>query len=49
VFYINKKGFLLAFKNTFFNIFIKEIYKKACKVFRLVPLNTIKVINYFKV
>ncbi|KAF2801346.1 uncharacterized protein BDZ99DRAFT_403502, partial [Mytilinidion resinicola] len=45
VYYINKKGFLLAFKNAFFNIFIYKNYKKAFKASRLVPINTQVVFN----
>ncbi|KAF2802828.1 uncharacterized protein BDZ99DRAFT_400979, partial [Mytilinidion resinicola] len=45
VYYINKEGFLLAFKNAFFNIFIYKNYKKAFKASRLVPINIQVVFN----
>ncbi|KAF2803098.1 uncharacterized protein BDZ99DRAFT_400340, partial [Mytilinidion resinicola] len=49
VYYINKEGFLLAFKNAFFNIFIYKNYKKAFKAFRLVPINAQVVFNYLNI
>ena len=49
VFYINKEGFLLAFKDAFFNIFTIENYKKAFKAFRLVLLNAAEVLKRLKV
>ncbi|KAF2815579.1 uncharacterized protein BDZ99DRAFT_369010, partial [Mytilinidion resinicola] len=45
VYYINKEGFLPAFKNAFFNVFIYKNYKKAFKASRLVPINTQVVLN----
>jgi hypothetical protein len=39
VFYINKEGFLLAFKDAFLNVFTKDSYCKAFKALGLVPLN----------
>ncbi|KAF2803217.1 uncharacterized protein BDZ99DRAFT_359868, partial [Mytilinidion resinicola] len=45
VYYINKEGFLLAFKNAFFNIFIYKNCKKAFKASRLVPINAQVVLN----
>jgi hypothetical protein len=39
VFYINKEGFLLAFKDAFFNVFTKDNCRKAFKALGLVPLN----------
>jgi hypothetical protein len=49
VFYINKKGFLLAFKDAFFNIFTKDNCCKAFKALGLVPLNAQVVLDYLKV
>ena len=49
IYYINKKGFLLAFKYAFFNIFIYNNCKKVFKAFRLVPINIQVVINYFNI
>jgi hypothetical protein len=49
VFYINKEGFLLAFKDIFFNIFIKDNYCKAFKALGLVPLNAQVVLDCLKV
>ncbi|KAF2804519.1 uncharacterized protein BDZ99DRAFT_397457, partial [Mytilinidion resinicola] len=45
VYYINKEGFLLAFKNAFFNIFIYKNCKKAFKASKLVPINMQVVFN----
>ena len=39
VFHINKEGFLLAFKDAFYNVFIEAIYYKAFKVLGPIPLN----------
>ena len=39
VFYINKEGFLPAFKDAFFNVFIEENYYKAFKALGIVPIN----------
>jgi hypothetical protein len=49
VYYINKEGFLLAFKHAFFNIFTYNNYKKAFKASRLVPINAQVVINRLNV
>ena len=49
IFYINKKSFLPAFKNAFFNIFITKKYKKAFKASKLVPINIVVVLNRFKI
>ena len=49
IFYINKKGFLPAFRDAFFNIFIIKKYKKAFKVLGLVFINVAIVLNCFKV
>ena len=40
IFYINKEGFLLAFRDVFFNMFIIENYKKAFKALGLILLNS---------
>ncbi|KAF2802047.1 uncharacterized protein BDZ99DRAFT_402138, partial [Mytilinidion resinicola] len=45
VYYINKKGFLLAFKDAFFDVFIYKNYKKAFKASKLVPINAQVVFN----
>ena len=45
VYYINKEGFLPAFKYAFFNVFIYNNCKKAFKVSRLVPIDAQVVIN----
>ncbi|KAF2802860.1 uncharacterized protein BDZ99DRAFT_351369, partial [Mytilinidion resinicola] len=45
VYYINKEGFLPAFKNAFFNVFTYKNCKKAFKASRLVPINTQVVFN----
>jgi hypothetical protein len=49
VFYINKEGFLLAFKDAFFNMFIKDNCCKAFKALELVPLNAQVVLDCLKV
>ncbi|KAF1922939.1 uncharacterized protein M421DRAFT_21564, partial [Didymella exigua CBS 183.55] len=49
VFYINIEGFLPAFKDAFFNIFIAENCCKAFKAAGLVPLNTQVVLDHLKV
>jgi hypothetical protein len=49
VFYINKEGFLLAFKDAFFNVFTKDNYCKAFKALGLVPLNAQVVLDCLKV
>jgi len=45
VYYINKEGFLPAFKHAFFDVFTYNNYKKAFKASRLVPINAQVVIN----
>ena len=45
VYYINKEGFLPAFKHAFFNVFMYNNYKKAFKASGLVPINAQVVIN----
>ncbi|KAF2811907.1 uncharacterized protein BDZ99DRAFT_384559, partial [Mytilinidion resinicola] len=45
VYYINKEGFLPAFKDAFFNIFIYKNCKKAFKASGLVPINAQVVLN----
>jgi hypothetical protein len=49
VFYINKEGFLLAFKDAFFNVFTYNNCKKAFKALGLVPVNAQVVLNRLKV
>jgi len=49
IFYINKEGFLPAFRDAFFNVFIIENYKKAFKVLGLVPIDAAMVLNRLKV
>jgi hypothetical protein len=49
VFYINKEGFLLAFKDAFFNVFTKDNCCKAFKALGLVPLDTQVVLDRLKV
>ncbi|KAF1927337.1 uncharacterized protein M421DRAFT_65536, partial [Didymella exigua CBS 183.55] len=48
VFYINKEGFLPAFKDAFFNMFIDE-NRKAFKALGLVPTNAQVVLDCLKV
>jgi hypothetical protein len=49
VFYINKEGFLPAFKDAFFNVFTKENCQKAFKAAGLVPVNAQVVLDCLKV
>jgi len=49
IFYINKEGFLPAFRDAFFNIFIIENCKKAFKALGLVPIDAAVVLNCLKV
>jgi hypothetical protein len=49
VFYINKEGFLPAFKDAFFNVFTEAICRKAFKALGLVPLNAQVVLDCLKV
>jgi hypothetical protein len=39
IFYINKEGFLPAFRDAFFNVFITKNCQKAFKVLGLVPID----------
>lgn len=45
VFHINKEGFLPAFKDAFFDVFIEENCKKAFQAAGLVPLNAAEVLD----
>jgi hypothetical protein len=49
VFYINKEGFLPAFKDAFFNVFTTENCRKAFKAAGLVPLNAQVVLDRLEV
>jgi hypothetical protein len=49
VFYINKEGFLPAFKDAFFNVFTKENCQKAFKAAELVPVNAQVVLDRLEV
>jgi hypothetical protein len=49
VFYINKEGFLPAFKDAFFDVFTIENYRKAFKAAGLVPTNAQVVLDRLKV
>jgi hypothetical protein len=49
VFYINKEGFLLAFKDTFFDVFKENNCRKASKASGLVSLNTEVVLDCLEV
>ena len=49
IFYINKEGFLPAFKGAFFNIFKTENCQKAFKASGLVPLNAIVVLDQLNI
>jgi hypothetical protein len=49
VYYINKEGFLPAFKDAFFDVFTYKNYKKAFKAAGLVPINTQRILNRLKV
>ena len=49
IFHINKEGFLLAFRDAFFDIFTIENYKKAFKALGPVLLNLLIVLNRLKV
>jgi hypothetical protein len=39
VFHINKEGFLPAFRDAFFDVFIEANYQKAFKALGVVPIN----------
>jgi hypothetical protein len=49
VFYINKEGFLPAFKDAFFDVFTEAICRKAFEASGLVPLNAQVVLDRLKV
>jgi hypothetical protein len=49
VFYINKEGFLLAFRDAFFNVFIEANCRKAFEASGLVPINAQVVLDRLKV
>ena len=45
VFYINKEGFLLAFKDAFFDVFTEKNCQKAFEALGLVPINAQVVLD----
>jgi hypothetical protein len=49
VFHINKEGFLLAFRDAFFDVFTYGNCKKAFKALGLVPINAQAVLNWLEV
>ena len=49
VFYINKEGFLPAFKDAFFNVFIEGNCRKAFEASGLVPINAQVVLDRLEV
>jgi hypothetical protein len=49
VYYINKEGFLPAFKDAFLNVFTYDNYRKAFKAAGLVLINAQRVLNRLKV
>jgi hypothetical protein len=49
VFYINKEGFLLAFKDAFFNVFTEKNCQKAFEASRLVPISAQIVLDRLEV
>jgi hypothetical protein len=49
IFYINKEGFLLDFKDVFSDVFIEENCRKAFKASGLVPTDAQVVLNYLEV
>ena len=49
VFYINKEGFLPAFKDAFFNVFTEDNCRKAFKASGLVPTDAQVVLNRLEV
>ena len=49
IFYINKEGFLAAFKDAFFDVFTVENCKKAFKAAGLVPFNPAEVLDRLEV
>ena len=49
IFYINKEGFLPAFRDIFFDIFITKKYKKVFKALGLVLIDIAVVFNRLKI
>jgi hypothetical protein len=49
VFYINKEGFLSAFKDAFFDVFTEENCRKAFKASGIVPINAQVVLDRLEV
>ena len=49
IFHINKEGFLPAFRDAFFNVFIIENCKKAFKASGLVPIDAAVVLDCLEV
>jgi hypothetical protein len=49
VFYVNKEGFLPAFKDAFFDVFTEAICRKAFEASGLVPLNAQVVLDRLEV
>ena len=49
IFHINKEGFLPAFRDAFFNMFMTENCQKAFKALGLVPINTQVVLDCLEV
>jgi hypothetical protein len=49
VFYINKEGFLLAFRDAFFNVFTEANCQKAFEALGLVPINAQVVLDRLEV
>jgi hypothetical protein len=49
VFYINKEGFLPAFKDAFFNVFTEQNCRKAFEAAGLVPINAQVVLDRLEV
>ena len=45
VFYINKEGFLPAFKDAFFSVFMTDNCKAAFKALGLIPMDPDRVLN----
>jgi hypothetical protein len=49
IFYINKEGFLPAFKDMFFDVFTEENCCKAFEALGIVPINTQVVLDRLEV
>jgi hypothetical protein len=49
VFHINKEGFLPAFKDAFFDVFIEENCRKAFEASGIVPINAQVVLDRLEV